>query len=531
MRLRSFLLGLALVGFVASMYAAPKTILVSLMYKDSTSPYNTGWNGLSDLAELLQKKGFKVTVANSLSDLRAISRIEYDRIIYVIVSPSRSISSYETDYLDNLMRQASLSLLVADENITSNTLLRRYGLVVTGEALFDPTERIDDTPSPYPEAIMVFPTKPPGANGVRSLLEEGIEWKPYTYRLNWASRLRLTTGEFSFTGLLPMLANDFIIFSWTDNVVNDKGRAYSHVVIAVYSDGSINPAIGIDDSIIAISDGSIFLNSALRLQDTRYNYTEMVLNIFYMLSRDTPRNNVLVVIDNMHAKTNTILPRTPAKNPQDIARELGKLGVSLPIVLHPAMFAYLILWIINSLEQYYFKLLARFPLIGFPVFIIAFYLIRRYLSRQIPGKHIDDTMHTSIEEIEVVAETSVKTRYARLKKLGKREALESIRDLYLTMDIILKKNTGIGLGEALHRENIEYLSKRTGIPATEIMEFLSSLTRLYERAIGKRRFTPIVFNWDKTTRKLIYSAEKILESLGYTLVEKEKLKGAEYGVR
>jgi len=507
MRFKSFIFGLLLVGLVAAMYASPKTLFLKIAFKGSASPFNTLWNGTSDLASLLKSRGYTVVspiTSSELSEALSSGR-KYDRIIYVVISPDFPLNPKGEDKLAaSMLRQSGskISVLIADEDITSNPFIEEYGVKIAGTAI------LYGDGNPFPQAVFKVPEKCAYRPGTS--LVEPANYTEYILWLDWASFINITS---------PGTSKPCVIGVAT---AVSEGSAWFHpYIVGVLLDHSTTPLIGEGNMMVVLSDGSLFINSALR--SSKADYKGFALSLFRLLSNGSKPEDTLIILDAAHYFERKIVDKDG----------FPTNAVPLPLVFHPAMLMVVALHMWRSAESWFYRYLDLQPLVGLPVILVASILTYGYLRRFTGAGSMDDTRVRRVEEVEILAETPVRMRYAGIRRISKGEALHLALDLYTLLDHVLEKSLGITVAEALeNNESRRYLSRSTGIEEEELARILGRLKALKERAEGSRRFTPVILRWDAAGRRIIGDVEKVLEGLGYTLTSRsEKYRRLEYGVR
>ncbi len=495
MRFRSFLIGLVLVGLVASLYSAPKTLFMSMVFEGTPAPYNTGWVGTSELARLLRRQGYNVyapTAWDRVEDI--VLGGNYTRYILVFISPEKPITSYEASRIASMLQVANISILVADEAETSNELLGYFGARVTGERLEGPEG------SGYIYASLNVPV-----NGFS---------KSYMLQLSIASGIDVEL--FRRPGKAPLTVATETISLTQDGVL--VGAFIRYTYLRTFG------------RVAVFGDGTIFLNTALRHSTPTMNYTDFALAVFSSLSMGANPNDIAVVLDTSHYHSN--LPNvTSDMRPEEALRNY--VQAPLPIIIHPSMIVFLAIWLLRALEKMYFEALSTNPAIGVPIIAAISYLVYRGVMGNMGVRMVNDDVIRSVEETSIVAETPLRTRLLKSAKLSRREALEALYNLSVTLDYLLEKHLNVSLRELVEDPGIlEAASRVLQVEPERLQRLASKLMALRERYEGVRRFTPIVFRWNALVRKMVYESEGILEKLGYTLIgEKEGYKGVEYGVR
>lgn len=488
---KAFLLGLLVIGIVASLYSAPKSLLVSLVFSKSPTPFTDEWYGTSRLASLLEEEGYNFSVIFSLEDLNKLMEKSPGKrvVVLTIISPESRIEPSEARLILEAMIEGRLSVLVADESQNSNTILEGIGLQISGK----PLEGFAGLP--YVPAVIEVP----GRGSYRLLLSV-------------ASDIGLLAG-------LPVnVSYEALSRSATNELVAVAGEAGG-------------------GRFFVISDGTIFLNTAFSENASQVgDYEEFALSVFRYLSSGLDPSEVLVVYDLSHYNDSLKPLREESEAPGDLlgslleeSRNLG--GFSIPIVLHPAIFVFLGLYLAKTLETLFFGLASSYPITVFLASLLIGILLYRRVKGNL-GSAIDDNIDTVIPEIDMMAETPLRRRIVSVTKLEKREALELTHNLYLILDSLLSKHMGASIWSLYKdRKEIEHVARRLEVDAVKLEKFIRDLVAINERYEGKRKLTPIVISWDRKFRSMLKFSETILLRMGYTLVGKERLRGVEYGLR
>jgi len=489
---RAFIAGLIIVGIVASLYSAPKSVLVSLIFAGSPTPFTDEWYGTSELANLLKNEGYEFIVLFSTSDIQKVLRESpgAHRVILAIISPEVGIGEEEAEDIATLLLRGNISLLVADETRASNTLLRKLGLEISGARLKGPLN------APYVPAVISVP-------------EEGS----FSVVLSVASSLEIVEGS-----IIQGLDYEAVSETPAGELVAVAGEAGK-------------------GRFFVLGDGTIFLNTALSGNASSLgDYRNLSLAIFRYLSGAADPSDVVVAYDLSHYNDSLKPLRGgngvgsgPSRSLDGIIRSYS--GLDLPILLHPAMFVLLGLYFLRLAESIFFEIASRELFVAPIAATVLGYVIYRRVKKSF-GEALDDNVETRVPEIDMIAETIIRRQVEALAKIGKREALELTHNLYLILDAILSKHMATSLKE-IHedRRRLEHVAERLGLTVEELRDFTRTIIALNERYEGKRKFTPIVFRWDRKLRELLEASETILLKLGYTLMGKEKLRGVEYGLR
>ncbi|MCE4606210.1 MAG: hypothetical protein F7B59_02640 [Desulfurococcales archaeon] len=508
MNFKTFAFGLLLVAIIASIYSAPKSLFINMVFEGTPSPYNTNWLGTSDLYHMLVKEGYNVYSPTTWSQLlESIKKSNTTRIILVFISPDHPITTGEAQELYSAIKNREASLLVGDEDTTSNNLLAPIGIRVTGIKLKGPNG------SPYDPAILQIPTNAFTTIQMNASKTSNISVamiKRFTLELSIASNITQSeTHPSSFvSGGGEVISYDYM--GRVVGIFKEKTKYFSDTAV--------------------FGDGTIFLNTALRSSTKQMNYTLFALTVFKALSHgDNPRN-VTVIVDSSHY--NTIIPNiTGNSNITGMADSYFK--APLPIVLHPAMLTYFFLVIEKGVEQELISYLAEMPLLSVPIVGLIAYFAYRILKTGFPYELVDDDKDYTVPEVTVLTQSRYRQTLVSAKKLDKNEIKNALFNLYFTLNEVFKEHMGVTLEEITQDPaKTGAVSRITGIDSKFLLDFSKWMISYRDKYEGKRRFTPLVLRWGNTLGKRAREAEFILEKLGYTLEgRKEGFKGVEYGVR
>ncbi len=506
MKFKTFLIGILLVALVASIYSAPKSLLINIAFKGTPSPYNTNWVGSSDLYKLLEKENYTVYAPLSWSQLLDdIGKSPGRIVVLVFISPDYPITRDEAEALENTLREAGVehgfSLLVADENTTSNNVLRKTGIMVTGQIIKGPGGSV------YDLAFLSIPS------GMKFSLNGTLEGQGQSIRLNNVYPLTLS------------IASTVATNHTSDAIIS---RDYMNNVVGVYYTPGTNTGLPYRH-IAVFGDGTIFLNTAIRHSTENENYTSFILDLFRDLSDYTDPSNVTVIIDSSHYYSP--IKNIGGSNVKNMAESYVKLP--LPLMLHPAILTYFLLLLEKTGENQLITYLREMPLLGVPVVGLAAYIAYRLLKMGFPYSYVDDDEEREVREVSVLTQSKFRETLVSSRKLRKKDAREALYNLYYTMNMVLKDHLSVTLEElAGDPEKAEMAARVLGLDPLFLSGFARWMVLFRDKYEGKRRFTPIIISWKRTLERRAGEAEVILEKLGFTLGEsREGLKGVEYGVR
>ncbi len=268
-----FILGLIIVALVFALSSPGRIVEIQYaLHTGMPSIFNPEWNGTSYMGDILSKAGYNIVESYSIVDSMILARTHSpDRIIYVYIAPSTPLTQQDYELVNELMQNYKLTLIVADEANTSNSLLKKYGISVSGTIIKT------SYGSPYPVAIFNF-------NGTKNVV-----------LLNYASSTSYSTNM----------------------VIIGKTLSGQVVGVAKY--------LGDDDMVLVISDSSLFINLMLLKSSSYMNYSRLVLNIFKYASMGAKPDRTLIILDESHY---------PPPSPEKIAKITGKGYIVLhPLIL------------------------------------------------------------------------------------------------------------------------------------------------------------------------------------------------------
>ncbi len=273
MYMKWFVLGLIIIALIFAFSSPGRIVEIQYaLHVGMPSIFNPQWNGTSYMGDILSKTGYSIVESYSIIDSVILARTHSpDRIIYVYIAPSTPLTQQDYRLVNQLIQDYKLTLIVADEANTSNSLLGKYGISISGAIIRTAYG------SPYPVAVFDL-------NGTRSVV-----------LLNYASSISYSAGVIVI------------------------GRTIDGQVVGVVK------RIGEDDMVIVVSDSSLFINLMLLKSSDYMNYTELVLNIFKYASMGAEPEKTLIIFDESHY---------PPPSPEKMAEITGKGYVVLhPLVL------------------------------------------------------------------------------------------------------------------------------------------------------------------------------------------------------
>ncbi len=469
MRARTaFTLALIVVGLAALLEAGPRYI----KYYVGASPLNTDWDGTSHLLEVLEAMGYDgVYVVKAWGELPD-SAPKGERALIIIISPEDYYGYSDVVGMVSLISSfREVTILVADEGLTSNYLLQYLGIPV----------RVSGAPlsltDPYPIVTLSTPS--------------GLK---YGLRLDHPSYLIMSEArgtEVEIMGLDPL----------------------SKRIVAATGELSVE---GLELKYYVISDGSIFLNQVIEINETDNVYVDFIVNL---LEEIAPPEETVVFIEASkyrYATPTEILERTEVTD-----LSLPALASIAAVLLHPSTWFPAFSNAVVGIEKSVVMPSLRTPFLFILAFLI-FSTLLYYMLKKSSGVElvIDDRTLPKVTETYVIFDTQVRANVLREGKLGRKDFI----DLYEVFREAVMKSVGIDISTGLGAGE---LSKLLNLSPEEVRRFLKELNKYYLKARGKR-LLPIVLSWDRKTREFLRKIEWYLNKLGTSL---EEGRGVEYVIR
>ncbi|WP_048163038.1 DUF4350 domain-containing protein [Thermogladius calderae] len=441
------------------------------------APFNTGEIGTSSLVEMLRERYGSVYVITNLSELANLPLS--GSCLFVTVSPERPYTEAESnEILSSLARCRDIKLLIADENTTSNALLKAAGaplrvaevVVLVQQSgllrlVYDPSTR--QYLPPYPVSRF------------------NVAGKVYDVVLDIASYINVSGGNATVFG---------------EYYVGNKTLVSGAVAWSSISlDGQKR-----DVETVVLSDGSVFLNQVIDRNET---YRQFALDLFQSICGT---GGCQIVFD---ASRYTPIPLTDIMN--DI-NGITPLYVSFPTLLgmiianliHPSTWFAPLLDYSNSL----LKEALQNQLVASVFSVLLALLAFVYFSRG--ESFIRDRPMGEERLVEVAYAANIREEIVRGKlKLGK----EDFKSLYELVDQVMLSVYGLGLKDA---DLVKRLSEVTG--PEKARRYVDAMNKLYGKATGARR-TPIVLSWHRTVLKYARESDEVLSKIGVSLMRVEVL--------
>lgn len=455
-------LALILVGLLALVEKGPVAPAVPV----GPSPLNPLSLGTTSFYYMVRER-YRAHVLTKIEELKDISA---SRCLFVEISPEIPVGDSEAEAIARYLKLGcgKVSLLVADEETTSNNLLKAFNTSVriAGNRVGTIS---NGTFSPYPLAIITL-----AGREHRVVLDLASE-------VRGGSCLGYVSGPVAVQ--LPS---------------SERGRLVPRPEVCVMSEDIVQGV-----HVVAIGDGSILLNQALN--SGRAVYRDLASDLLnYMCGN----GDCLVIIDSIHYKSENPLKlllswgesRSSGFSVTDLLYMTLATALSL---LHPAF------WLPPA-----FKFFDEFVRIAFYTAIayLAIPIVSAYVVSFLtsPERYSRDEPMAEQSETEVFIAADLRSSIERgTVKLGPKDFV----NLYSMVDAITTSILGVGLGD-------ESFPKILGgyVGEERAASYWSFMNRIYRRASGASR-TPIVVLWGRTTRRALKWSEEVLSALGASLEE------------
>lgn len=499
-RIKLFLFILLIIGIVAALSMPAKVIELTVkLYQGTASPYSIDYMGTSLFYNYLLKKNYSVVVADTWETL--IGEASKGNSVIFIIAPDKPLTQEEAMQLYILLLTHNVSVVVADENITSNKFLELIGVKIDGRLLFQlGYSRGVVEATPYPDAQIAFGALQcsDGACGLcRVVLPERI----INIRLNYASALLINKScvpPFNKITIYGVVDNSFI--DYNDNGEPDELGTVVLVLYKSYFMAELSSDTG--QKVVVLSDSFPFTNQALttpRLNKTYYEF----INI--LLSNIAPSNNTKIIIDNSHYNY----------KPQNIG-----------IPFHPAMLLLLLGFWLKTIDSVITGFITGSKMITFLASLgiaVAIVMVLKWVLGLREEAYLE---LRGVDEISVLAETPVRKSILE-KKARAAKPREAIVNLWRIMDLASRRLFGEPMEAiATSKEKILAFARVLEVDERVLMKKINWMYRVYLKAQGRRRL-PIILSWRRSLGKFIDYSEQILEKMGYTLTRKAGYRGIE----
>ena len=477
MKLKWFLIVLALIGLVASVFS-PSSINFAL---NSQGAYTSSQTGMSNLVSLLQHQGYKVVIANTTQ--QELSYANTNGAVFYLVDPDTPISSSTAQTLFSSYQKGALSLVLAEGNSTNEaSLLSHFGANVTGAAITDPTSTFSDP-------------------------------RIFDVTLNLASP---TVGQIDIGS--PIILKNSILTPVAESSplsIDSENSTVGPRVVAAATSTSTSRAI-------LVSSSSPFTNCGLS-KCTNLNDTSFVLSIAnWASSGNTSR---LVVLDGSHYTSNT--PPIGVGLPvgwimllvlKGVLYSLGGGGLTQLSSSGTgfSLFGFVVPKYLVTLLQ-----------LVLSIFLLLFIRnrIKAWFATEKPVK--DDQPLPNFER-DVVSESKERVDFLTMSR-NKSFYVATLAQLYGAMDDVSRLELGAGIKDL----SMETLTARFGAEkATIAYNKLKELSKYYDYANNKGRFLlPPGLSWKRKMTSMTKWAEQFLNDLGMTMAGKGAGQQMEYALK
>ncbi len=516
---------------MASLYVPTSVIkLTADMYEGTASPHNNDYLGTSSFINLLKKLNYSVEIAETQQDF--MSRLKKGSLA-VVIAPDRKAPPPLINALLQAYKTGKANVLIADENITSNNVLKALANVeVDGRAVFSYEPEIKGKRTPFPEAVMtpylsegnyqtvMYSISQQSLNKTRvyltlKLMVPSINTSHITLRLNWASFIKP-----SHNALTPYWVKGYFLLGVTIGYIdlNNDGKLQNSEIInqpetvtakAAIETGNYSrtPAPFLieglaipskDGSLLLVfSDSFFFTNQALAHKSSPYTMYLTKLLSNPLLHREA------VICDCLYQ----IAPKT------------------LKIPYHPAVLMYLATSMLHLIDSKATQAIQESPLISLSVAIVLVLITTLLISKAVGGRSYVHVTPSGVEEVSVIAETEVKK--SLLKGGPVRNPKETVESTWEILNYVFKRVLGHTADEILKNDEVlAHTAQTLGVGIGSFKEDLKWLQKIYYKAVGRSLF-PLIISWRRALRKYIILSDKVLSYVGYTLLRKGGLKRIE----
>jgi len=436
------------------------------------SPFNDGAIGTVDFVNMVRSRYPDTISILSLYELSGISRA--DRCLYIVISPEIPYSVEEARYIVNALVSSCnrLSFLIADENITSNNILMSLdsGISIEGRIIYS----------------NVYGFYPPTYIDLRGIAREG-DAKVYNIVLDIASPIDVKGPAIVI------------------------GRTVDGYTVAVYRSLYIlNRSI----DVIAIGDGSIFLNQVMRSNTTIYR--DLVMSLTNILCGYDARCKV--IFDGSHYQA--IDPLTIFSSSGFRLSDINSLAIyqdvftiALSVILrfiHPSTWLQSLL---KYISRFYVSITKSFLLSTTTSVVLTAVIYMVFLGTE---NVVNDQRLSEVREIEMFEFRDLRESIARGKyRLTKHDFI----NLFEIMDNVFRSVVGV---ELCSNVALGYISILVG--SEKAGKYIDRMCRGYRKAV-RGGIRPFILSWHRYTMSMIRESESILNAMGYTLTRE---KGIEY---
>ncbi|WFO76247.1 hypothetical protein J4526_05310 [Desulfurococcaceae archaeon MEX13E-LK6-19] len=502
-RIKLFIFILFIIGIVAALSMPAKVIQFTVkLYQGTASPYSIDYMGTSMFYNYLIKKNYSVVVADTWDTV--IKEASKGNATIFIIAPDRPITQEEAIELYALLLTHNVSIVVADENITSNRLLDLFNLRIDGRLVFQlgfVGGKYAATPYPQVQVLFGLQQCVPISAGC-SICSIAVPKKVIDMRLNYASIILVNrTCVPPFDRIIVYSTVEASFIDLNDNGEPDELNILGFATYRQYF------MVGLSSStegkkLIVLSDSFPFTNQALTTPQINRTYYKF---IDALLAEVAPSNSTRIIIDNSHYNF----------KPQNIG-----------IPFHPAMFLLLIGFWLKTIDNIVTGFITGNKMMTFIASLGIATAIVLVLRGVLGIKEEVYLELKGVDEIKVLAETTLRKSF--LEKGAKvAKPKEALINLWKIMDLATRRFFGEPLeAVAMSREKIASFARVLGVDEGLLIKRIEWMYKVYLKAQGRRRL-PIIISWRRCLGKFIDYSEQILEKMGYTLMRKAGYRGIE----
>lgn len=475
----AFLAALVFIAILALLQSPPRYLTIPA----GASPLNPGWDGSSELVRMMEEKGIDVFIVHNWSDVPS-DILNGRNVLFVFISPETPFTAKENGEIGYLIAEAvrkgarNISFLIADEGTQlKQTIMAELFCARVNGADLDPL-------NPYP---FVFIRVPGGGT--------------YGIVLDHASFLDVSGNK-------PETAQ-----VW-DFVCQPTGY-YGDKVVSLYNTFVMNlSGYPVRFKAMIFSDGSIFINQVLRLEDVP-EYRELASDVLDYLAG----SGWVALVDTAHYK-----PLTPEEAVRRAGLQPGTIfgdAAQVALTLHPSMWLPIVLSYYYGVEAEVITLMAGSFAI-YALFVAGLAAIFGGVLGKVSsiGRRGPDKPAPPPEERLIAVDTYLRRAVSEGLKLGK----EDVIALYTVVSDVVKGIFGMDISDP---KTPDVIAASTGVPRDVVAKVINDIVRHYRKATGAS-FWPLVLSWNRRARKLIMEAETLLNAMGTGLAREE---GVEYLIR
>lgn len=475
----AFLAALVFIAILALLQTPPRYLTLPA----GASPLNPGWDGSSELIRLMEEKGVNVFIVHNWSEVPA-DILDGVNVLFVFISPETPFTHKENGEIGYLIAEAvrrgarNISFLIADEGTQlEQTIMAELFCARVNGADLDPL-------NPYP---FVFVRVPGGGT--------------YGIVLDHASFLDVLGEE-------PKTAQ-----VW--NYVCQPTGYYGDKVVSLYNTFVMNlSGQPVRFRAMIFSDGSIFINQVLRLEDIP-EYRELAGDVLDYLAGE----GWVALVDAAHYK-----PLTPEEAVQRAGLQPGTIfgdAAQAALTLHPSIWLPVLLSYYYGLEAEVIDLISG-SFVVYAIFVAGLAMMFGSVLGKVSsiGRRAPDRPAPPPEERLIAVDTYLRRAVKERLRLGK----EDVVALYIVMRDVVRNIFGVDISDP---KAPDVIAASTGVPRDVAAKVIGDIVRHHRKAAGMG-FRPIVLSWNRRARKLIMEAETLLNAMGTGLAREE---GVEYLIR